>query len=664
MGVTPPFLYDPPSHTRNDPYAHSFNPKAVSQLSLQQSLQQHSPPRSPIKQGPLIDFNRHPDSWVIPATRPHVKPMSRRTRKNVAVVRKVLLALRCVEVLAAMGMLIAGICVRGQEGIIGWIMRVPPGIAILHCSYAIYHLAHRPTSRTPASSSAYFFFSLFLSVSLLPLLAYTALLAHAQRYADPGPPPWTSVFPNKPMSTDTLIFALFIIATINAGFHLLTAGICLYLGLTFRTISKMPPDMNPLEDNLTSRSHKKKNSDMSFLTDGDRTNNRFSQATTASVTSFAGPTDPRRGSQATFDQPPSSSRTVPFMQTRADLPSQSPSHRHSQTSLARRSTPPRSPTKRAAYVAEHTPPRQNHPLPTRPSMMRDHWEASSDRLDAAAPTRTFSDVSSMKEHEILLAENDDAPAAAQLLDDHEYHEQQVAKGEYLFYERNLHPLHANPPTPPPISKISPRNHSSNNNNNLQPLHPTNIHPPSPLTTLSPNHPHSPTLSLDNTPTTTTTMPLDKEPSSTSLTSFRAKFYGDLKSATPPIIVDRLSTTSGSVRAGGGVGAVGLSGSRPGGFVMGGKRRGGGGGGGNDAEMMKRKRNTDSYRYSEVPLMEEGDDDVHAEERRWAAERERGGREGRVLSNSGREIGNVGARRREVSGKVVEEGRGGRGGGWW
>jgi hypothetical protein len=57
MGVEPPFLYDPPNrYSFSGPTERGFNPKAATQASW-------SPPASRAKpDGPLINFNQHPDS--------------------------------------------------------------------------------------------------------------------------------------------------------------------------------------------------------------------------------------------------------------------------------------------------------------------------------------------------------------------------------------------------------------------------------------------------------------------------------------------------------------------------------------------------------------------------------------------------------------------------
>lgn len=57
MGVTPPFIYDKPSsYTFDGPTSRGFNPKAATHASW-------TPKPPKVKQdGPLITFNRHPDS--------------------------------------------------------------------------------------------------------------------------------------------------------------------------------------------------------------------------------------------------------------------------------------------------------------------------------------------------------------------------------------------------------------------------------------------------------------------------------------------------------------------------------------------------------------------------------------------------------------------------
>lgn len=59
MGVEPPFLYDHPSkYTFNGPTDNGFNPKAATIASWTPA----QPKPKPKRDGPLIEFNKHPDS--------------------------------------------------------------------------------------------------------------------------------------------------------------------------------------------------------------------------------------------------------------------------------------------------------------------------------------------------------------------------------------------------------------------------------------------------------------------------------------------------------------------------------------------------------------------------------------------------------------------------
>lgn len=130
------------------------------------------------------------------------------------------------------------------------------------------------------------------------------------------------------------------------GLHLISLAISLWLGLMFRRIAYMPPDMNPLEANLTSRVHKRNKS---------------------SVTTTSTYSDEKRESEL-YDDSSSRPPSVPFMHTRRgsdlslasgdsrlNLPSRQyqvpASDRNSTTSegLKRMSAPP-PPAHRASYT--------------------------------------------------------------------------------------------------------------------------------------------------------------------------------------------------------------------------------------------------------------------------------------------------------------------------
>lgn len=125
-GSEPPYLYDRPQHTRNSvayPYSH-FNPKAVSEASYA-AVSTATLPR-PQHNGPLINFNQHPDSYMI-VTGQNVdfQPMSANTKKTVTILRWVQFALRVLEELGALGLLVATICIRGTQGAVTYLLRIP-----------------------------------------------------------------------------------------------------------------------------------------------------------------------------------------------------------------------------------------------------------------------------------------------------------------------------------------------------------------------------------------------------------------------------------------------------------------------------------------------------------------------------------------------------------
>ena len=121
------------------------------------------------------------------------------------------------------------------------------------------------------------------------------------QYTEPGNTHghWATLF-GSAVASYKIVFSLFLVSVVNGGFHLVSLLIDIYLALIFRRISSLPPDMNPLEDNLTSR-HKRNKSSL--------LDNRISQATT----STAG-TNRDRASDPLISPP----RSVPFMHTRND----------------------------------------------------------------------------------------------------------------------------------------------------------------------------------------------------------------------------------------------------------------------------------------------------------------------------------------------------------
>ncbi|KAL8672535.1 MAG: hypothetical protein Q9168_003002 [Polycauliona sp. 1 TL-2023] len=258
-----PFLYDHPSkYSFTGPTDKAWDPKAVTRMGYAASTP--SVPR-PKHEGPLIDakdFNRHPDSYfVVPYGNLNWKPMSPRTRKKVQHTRYAQLFLRICQLLGALGLLFCVISIKGTQGSTGWIIRVPAGLAILHTIYAIYHLSRSANARTAASSASYMIFAAILDLGLIPFLVFTAIMSHDQHVQPSNTPDhWASLFLFD-TATAKIIYTTYLVSVVNGTLHLVSLIVSIYLAVVFRKIATLPPDMNPLEDNLTSR-HKRNKSDL------------------------------------------------------------------------------------------------------------------------------------------------------------------------------------------------------------------------------------------------------------------------------------------------------------------------------------------------------------------------------------------------------------------
>ncbi|KAF1939794.1 hypothetical protein EJ02DRAFT_436076 [Clathrospora elynae] len=306
-----PYLYEPQRDSMMSDQS-TFNPKSVTMAS-------RLPPSPRKKQeGPLVDFNKHPDSYLIlPYGNTNAKPMGKKTKTFIKIARWVQLALRVCTLLGAVGVLLCGIFIRGAQDTEGYIMRIPPGVDLIVCLYAIYHLVRDAKSRPPGSSASYHFFALIMDAGFIPLYVFTVLLARRNSDEDAGTlGRWRTLFPTDD-ETDKVLKTTWLTAVAVAGLHLLSAVLDLYLATVFRKISKLPPDMNPLEDNLTSRrkmKHKHKNSSISALAPltGDD-EKRFSDQSTVSGDRFS-QVDPL----IYKDIPSPNKNQVAFMHTRTE----------------------------------------------------------------------------------------------------------------------------------------------------------------------------------------------------------------------------------------------------------------------------------------------------------------------------------------------------------
>jgi hypothetical protein len=121
MGGGQPFLYAasaPVQYSALDP---GFNPKAVTQASYAPP-----PPPRPKQEGPLLSFNRHPDSYIVqPYGKLDCTPMSPNTKSRIKWTRSIQLASRILQLLGGIAMLIFVISIKGATENEGWIIRLP-----------------------------------------------------------------------------------------------------------------------------------------------------------------------------------------------------------------------------------------------------------------------------------------------------------------------------------------------------------------------------------------------------------------------------------------------------------------------------------------------------------------------------------------------------------
>lgn len=169
----------------------------------------------------------------------------------------------------------------------------------ISCVYAIYHLNRDAADRPPGSSAAYQLFSGFTDLAAMPLYAFGCIAVANDGHE------WTTLLPDDTL-LQYFIPAEYYTLIVASGLHFVSLGISIWLGLMFRRIARMPPDMNPLENHLTARHKRNKSSIATAYTDTSEASRRLST-----------PLEDRRRSGAPYEslsRPPS----IPFMHTRSN----------------------------------------------------------------------------------------------------------------------------------------------------------------------------------------------------------------------------------------------------------------------------------------------------------------------------------------------------------
>ncbi|KAF5008172.1 hypothetical protein FDECE_5541 [Fusarium decemcellulare] len=532
----PPFLYS--AVQRNDARFPEvkFDPKAVTRASW-------TPPRQKKKpDGPLVSFNRHPDLHEVLTHRSNdYASMSPRTKSFIKWLRRVQVALRVVQLIAAAGLLTLMILITKVDPLEGWVMRITPGVVMLHCFYAIFHLSRDAAGRPPASSAAYQLFSSVSDLGTAPLYAFGALSVHNKGGA------WATLLTDqslmdifRPVVYYTLIGA--------GGLHLVSLSISCWLGWMFHKISKMPPDMNPLEDHLTARpKHKRNKSSVTTFTTVD------------SDSRMSTPRGPRRQSIIPQEgihegiEPP---RAVPFTHTRngssttvasrASRGTMPPSpqyqrlpatpRRDRRDSVASRATTRTSATRSVYHDAYTEIPLEENSSSRPPSSYNRANQARPARFtETWMPTDSLISRTNQRNREMEAAktsaanrENKSYEALAQRynLDDSDSEYGDENSPAYNFEgvtadDLRPHPLRLNPP---PAQRETPPRAKT-------PYYPFN----NSLSELSSNA-RRVSASRDIADEKLAFAPRNRQSSIQPETDFYARPYGDLKSATPPVMM--------------------------------------------------------------------------------------------------------------------------------
>ncbi|KAI2635257.1 hypothetical protein GGS21DRAFT_490470 [Xylaria nigripes] len=289
-----PYMYDSDRRDSRSPEK-PFDPKAVTRASWEVK------PKKPKKDGPLVSFNRHPDAHVVLTGRTfNFRPMSETTKWWIKWTRYMQIVLRALELILSAGLLALTVLITEIPPLTNWILRISSAVIVGCCAYAILHLVRPARARPPASSAAYQLFAGITDLAVLPFYAFGATAA----LKDSGS--WVTILSDAtllPMLIKTEYCGLLT----AIGLHVVSIGLSIYLGLMFKRIVNMPPDMNPLESNLTSRRTHKRNkssvaSEYTYMSESPK---RFSTAYEGSRPSSTAYDD--------FSRPPS----IPFMATRA-----------------------------------------------------------------------------------------------------------------------------------------------------------------------------------------------------------------------------------------------------------------------------------------------------------------------------------------------------------
>lgn len=226
--------------------------------------------------------------------------MNPNTKKRVTIAWNSQRVLRALALIGALGAVFCIVTIRKTSTPVGWIIRAGPGVALAHTLYAAYFFCRGINSRPSASCASYQMFAAVIDTGLLPFFAlscYMAAMDHTSNQYE-----WTTLFNDNTLDSQ-IIQAFMIVCAVEGGLFIGSLVIDVYLAAIYRKITQLPPDANPLaeQDKLTGagRQHKRNKSELIY-------EKHLSNSTVAS----------QRFSQMNRGAP--GSRRVPFKHTRTD----------------------------------------------------------------------------------------------------------------------------------------------------------------------------------------------------------------------------------------------------------------------------------------------------------------------------------------------------------
>ncbi|TGZ81868.1 hypothetical protein EX30DRAFT_236018 [Ascodesmis nigricans] len=222
----------------------AFNPKKITEEALRPKK------KKPQLSAPYVHLDFHANLADARIIRDDIPcPVNIRT---VTIARWVGIVCRVLQALGAGGILVAFIAMRKMDDSTSWICRVPPGVAMLHTVYSIYHLSGKHRMRTPGSSKMYHLFSITIDMAAIAFYSFIALLTFRQYHMHPNMK-WQTEFSDDKETLRKVVFGVFITTCGSGALTIVSLIISIYLIWACRKLQQLPPVSSLLESYIPRR---------------------------------------------------------------------------------------------------------------------------------------------------------------------------------------------------------------------------------------------------------------------------------------------------------------------------------------------------------------------------------------------------------------------------